>query len=97
MFYCQLCTYKTNNRNKIHKHHIVPKELSGTNINSNLVFLCPSCHANIYIPNTTSGNHSIKSNNSIIINKWLQSTGGYVLEYIDNNGNVNYNIERNIQ
>ena len=76
------CNYKTNNRTQIHNHHIIPKEIGGSDNKSNRIYLCPNCHNKIYIPNCTSGIHSFNYDTSIIIINKLQSTSGMVLEYI---------------
>ena len=67
MYYCQLCSYRTENRNQIEYHHIIPKENNGEDGQRNQVFLCPNCHKKVYIENSRAGIHSIKNNNSIII------------------------------
>ena len=79
------CGYETKNRTQIHEHHIVPKELGGKDKKFNKIFLCPNCHNRVYIPEAKIGIHSIKNDNSIIISKWLMSTAGKVLEYIEQN------------
>lgn len=76
------CTYKTDNRTQIHNHHIIPKEIDGNNHNSNRIWLCPNCHAKIYVPEVKRGIHSFNTENSIIINSKLNSTAGKVLEYV---------------
>jgi uncharacterized protein YlaI len=77
------CTYKTESRTQIHKHHIISKELGGSDNEGNRIFLCPNCHNRIFIPEAESGIHSFEHDNSIIINNKLDSTSGIVLEYID--------------
>ena len=77
------CNYETENRSQIHNHHIIPKENGGNDSNGNRIMLCPNCHSRVYVPNCTSGIHSINSDNSIVINHKLQSTSGIVLEYVD--------------
>ena len=83
MFKCEFpnCDYETDCRNKIHLHHIVPKELNGNNQRNNLIHLCPNCHSKIYIENSKLGNLSIKSDDSIIIINRLLSTNGSVLHF----------------
>ncbi len=96
MFYCELCNYTTEIRSKINEHHINPKENNVSNDNYNLVYLCPNCHNKIYIPESTKGIHSIKSNDSIIINGWLKSTDGRILSIIHTNSdNEEYIISKN--
>jgi hypothetical protein len=82
MFYCELCNYSTDSRSKINFHHIVPRELMGSNNESNRIYLCPTCHSLIYVEGTSSGIHSIRCEKSIIIFGWFQSTSGRVLQYI---------------
>jgi hypothetical protein len=94
-FYCELCDYTSKNKSKIQKHHIVPKEKSGTNYEYNVIFLCPTCHTNIFIPDSKFGNHSIKSSKSIIINRKVLSTEGMMLEYVDESGNTVYSKIKN--
>lgn len=90
MFSCEFpyCDYSTNDRSKIDYHHIIPREHDGTNDEWNLIYLCPNHHRRIYISGT-HGNHSRKSEDSIEINGWKSSTGGKILEYIEN-GEVCY-------
>ena len=85
MFKCTLCEYQSE-RTSIHYHHIIPRELGGTDKASNLVYLCPNCHNKVFVPDSNSGIHSFKNNNSIQIFGWLNSTVGRVLCYIDHNG-----------
>lgn len=94
MYKCQFpnCSYECNERSYIHNHHIVPKELGGSDKSGNRIYLCPNCHCRVYIPESSSGIHSIKSNNSIIIIGWLMSTAGKVLEYINSNEELTYNF-----
>ena len=86
MHFCEICNYQSENISKLHKHHIIPKELNGSNDLWNLVLLCPSCHTNVFIPKCKYGNHSIKTSKSFIIESKMLSTDGMVLKYIDNNG-----------
>lgn len=83
MYNCQFpdCKYQTENRSQIVDHHIIPRELGGSNKKNNLIFLCPNHHTKIYIPEATNGIHAIKGDDSIILKGWLNSTGGKVLEY----------------
>jgi len=83
MFYkCEFpfCEYTTMVRNKIHFHHIIPKELNGSG-KHNLIKLCPTCHSKIFVENSLSGNHSIKDKDSIVILNRILSTAGTVLKY----------------
>lgn len=91
--YCCLypkCDFTTSKRREIDYHHIIPKELNGSNNASNRMWVCPNHHRLIFVPGTTNGHHSIKSKNSIIIKKFLQSTNGIVLSYIDCEDNKEY-------
>lgn len=81
MFHCELCNYYSI-RSKLELHHIIPRSLGGSNKSNNLVYLCPTCHNLIYIDGMTHGKHSIKVDNSIIINSWKMSTSGKVLHFI---------------
>jgi len=80
-----LCEYQSE-RTSIHLHHIIPRELGGSDKPCNLVYLCPNCHNKVFVPDSTSGIHSFKNNNSIQILGWLSSTSGRVLHYINHNG-----------
>lgn len=77
------CGYITENRTQIHEHHIIPRELNGSDKKSNKLFVCPNCHNKIFIPDSNSGIHSFNNANSIIINHKLDSTSGPVLEYVE--------------
>jgi len=94
MYKCEFpdCGHSTEDRNQIHSHHIVPKELDGVNDDYNKISVCPNCHNRIYVEGTKSGIHSIKNKNSIILNGWLTSTNGKVLEYIDVDGEIEYHF-----
>ena len=76
------CTYSTSSREKIDYHHIKPKELGGSNKHHNRIFLCPTHHRHIYIPEAAYGIHSIKDKDSIIIKGYIDSTAGKGLRYI---------------
>lgn len=80
---CKLCSYTTDNRNQIHKHHILPKEQNGSNNKYNIVIVCPNCHCLIYSKYATKGIHSIKNDNSIEIIGYRNN--GKYLEVIKNN------------
>jgi len=83
MFKCQYpnCDYKTENRWQIHHHHIMPKEMGGTDNDWNLIWLCPTHHSKIYIPESKSGIHKNKGKDSIQLIAWRN--GGMILEYIE--------------
>lgn len=97
MYYCELCTYSTPNRNNIENHHIVPKELEGSDLNWNRIYLCPNCHKRVYIEGSTSGIHSIKNSDSIIIKGLFNSTDGklYLIESME--GVEKYIVMKNSQ
>jgi len=94
MYRCQFCEFETNERSLIHKHHIIPKELQGSNKETNRVYVCANCHGLIYIPESQSGPHSIQKENSIIIKGWLSSTSGRVLHY-SNGAEEDYLLDKN--
>lgn len=80
------CTYKTENRNKIDFHHIVPREL-WPRLNQNVTLsFCPTHHRLIYHPETKSGMHSIKSEDSLEILGIFKTTHGYSVEYRNADG-----------
>ena len=91
---CQFpnCSYSTDSRHQIHYHHIDPVELEGSNKKFNRIWLCPTHHSWVYIPESKSGIHSIKTDNSMVLLSWKQSTVGRVLEYIKN-GEKCYEIQ----
>lgn len=95
MFHCQLCDYQTNERSSIHYHHIQPKECGGCNQKKNRVYFCPNCHIKIFCSLTESGIHSILKEDSIEIVGWFSSTGGRVLQYMQNN-QENFVEDKNI-
>jgi len=94
MYYCELCDYKTKNRNNIEIHHIVPKELNGSNKKSNKVYVCGTCHSKIYVNGSKSGAHSIKNTSSIVINGWFYSTTGAML-LIEKDGKEEWLVRKN--
>ena len=85
MYCCEFpgCTYFTAVKSQINYHHIVPKELNGSDKKFNRIFLCPTHHTKVFIPEATRGIHTKKGIDSIIINGWRHSTAGKILEYID--------------
>lgn len=68
-------------RSKIHFHHITPREVDKSRKNRITVPLCPTCHSLIFHPKSTSGNHSIKVNESIEILGMFPSTFGEVMHF----------------
>lgn len=83
---CAFCDYETMDRAKIHQHHIQPRESGGNNKQYNLILLCPNHHNLVYCPEAKMGIHSLKSENSIQIIGWVQSSCGKLLRYIDEKG-----------
>lgn len=83
MYKCQMpdCDYMCEDKSQINFHHIVPQSMGGSNNPSNLIELCPNCHARVYVPEMKHGTHSIKHSNSVILHGIFLSTGGYVLNY----------------
>ena len=97
MYYCQMpeCDYICEDRSQINFHHIVPRELGGNNKSSNLIELCPNCHAKVYVAEAKSGYHSIRHNNSVILISKMLSTGGHVISYRDiDDDEVKYSMIR---
>ena len=87
MFKCEFpgCDYTTKYRTQINNHHIKPVECGGSDKGFNRIWLCPTHHTKVYIPEATRGIHTIKGEDSIMIKGWLQSTKGRILEYININ------------
>jgi hypothetical protein len=86
------CDYCTNTKSQIHLHHIIPREMGGSNKKWNTIYLCPTHHSFIFIPTSKSGIHSIKSKESIIIQGWRITTEGRMLEYINTSGELSYHL-----
>jgi hypothetical protein len=94
MFKCLFCDYETEKRSKIHRHHIVPKELGGSNKRFNRVDLCPNHHNKIYVPDSKQGIHSIKAEDSIILKGWYASSSGKrIMKFINTNNSKELFIE----
>lgn len=93
-YHCQFpnCSYETNLRAQIDLHHIIPKENNGLDDEWNRIWLCPTHHRKIYIPESKKGMHSSKSNDSIVLKGKLKSTGGLLLEYILNDKNCYWEL-----
>ena len=53
---CRLCGFTTDIKSQIHKHHIKPKEVGGSNNKWNLIDVCPTCHSLIYSPYSKTRN-----------------------------------------
>jgi hypothetical protein len=84
--FCELDSFTC----RIHSHHIIPKSKNGSNHPSNLLNLCPTHHAALYVDGETHGIHSkkligngIPLSGSIIVIRKLTSTGGICLFYED--------------
>jgi hypothetical protein len=84
------CDYETDTRSQICIHHIIPRELNGTDDKYNKIICCPNCHSKIFIENATAGIHSVKADNSIILMRWVQSTSGKLLEYKTMDNEIQY-------
>lgn len=97
MYYCEFpgCEYCTIVKSQINYHHIKPKELNGVDSDFNRIYLCPTHHTKIFVPNSKNGIHSIKGDDSIILLGWWDSTGGKVLEYVDIDGKNQFKIKKN--
>lgn len=81
------CTYCTDSRSKIDFHHVTPKEINPHKNNKVTIPLCKTHHALIYHPATNSGQHSIKTDESLSIQMVTNSTAGKVIIYEDMSGN----------
>lgn len=88
MYHCCYpnCTYSTTERSLIEWHHIVPKELNGSDKAYNRIYLCPIHHKMVYVPESMTGQHAKKLAESIIIKGKFKSTCGEVLQIIDTDG-----------
>ena len=42
---CEHCNWRPPKRSMLHAHHIIPQICGGSNDASNLIILCPNCHA----------------------------------------------------
>ena len=81
------CDYCTDSRSKIDYHHVTPKEVNPHKSNKATVSLCKTHHALIYHPEAASGQHAIKSEDSLIIQLVTSSSNGRVILYEDMSGN----------
>lgn len=92
IYKCQFptCGYATESRNSIHYHHIVPKSKGGSDKPFNRIYLCPNCHTRVYVEGVTHGIHSIRKQNSVILEGYVNSTQGKYLKYFDESGKINY-------
>lgn len=82
------CEYETESRSKIDFHHITPRELDPST--KQTIPLCKTHHALIYVPESKVGQHSIKSNDSLIIRGRFKSTIGDSILYENINGEKFY-------
>jgi len=67
---CAICGYSSDDRSRLHEHHITPRAAGGTEDMWNKVVLCPNCHAKVHVPGAAHGIHSVVRPDSIIINCW---------------------------
>jgi len=67
----------TSCRSLIEKHHIVEQANGGKNHPANIIFVCSNCHSKIHL-------------NLIKPVKWVFSTKGYLLYWIDTQTNKEY-------
>lgn len=76
------CKYVTKDRSLIDFHHIIPRELHPRlNCHVRLTF-CANHHRMIFHPESTSGHHAIKKENSLMIhNIYPTAPQGYAIEY----------------
>ncbi len=83
MYRCQMpfCDYVCDSKSQIDEHHIIPSSMGGSNNGSNIIQLCPNCHARIYVEGISSGRHSVRNTNSIVLLGKVYSTGGHLIEY----------------
>ena len=83
MYQCMFpgCDYQVKDREKIDNHHIVPKELGGSDKHFNRILLCPVHHRCVYVPSAKVGLHSFKREGAIIIQGYMKSTAGKGLIY----------------
>ena len=89
------CEYSTDSRTQINEHHIVPREVGGSNAKWNKIRLCATHHSHIFCEDSRQGIHSIKAKNSIILKGWKISSEGKILEYVDTDGNTKYFSNKN--
>lgn len=84
------CQYSTNSRSKIDYHHVIPRELDPSPRNKMTIPLCKTHHALIYVPESCSGQHSIRTLDSLIIKGIYDSTVGKAILYENMNGEEFY-------
>jgi hypothetical protein len=93
MYYCEMCDYETEDRDRIHYHHIKPKSMKGSDKSFNRLYCCPNCHHRIYITGS-KGIHGIKGVNPIVIESKMLSSAGMVVEY-SMDGKIDYKLLKN--
>lgn len=81
MFKCEFpnCNYITESRSKIDFHHVTPKELDKKS--KVTICLCKNHHALIFHPDVKHGQHSIKTDESLIVLGTFTSTIGKSIHY----------------
>ncbi len=82
------CNYETTIRSKIDYHHVVPREVDKKS--KVTIPLCKTHHSLIYVEESKKGQHSIQSNESLIIRGIFKSTQGNSLLYEDSSGKQFY-------
>ena len=75
------CDYHTNSRSKIDYHHVTPKEVNPHRTNKSTIPLCKTHHALIFHPQATAGQHSIKTEASLVILGVYDGTNGKAVHY----------------
>jgi hypothetical protein len=84
------CDYQTSSRNKMHLHHIIPREVDPKS--KATIPLCPTHHALIFVEESKHGQHSIKTSESLIIRQIFDATSGKCILYEDMNGTEIYHL-----
>lgn len=80
------CTYETDDRSLIDFHHTHLREL-GNQLNKDVeIPLCPVHHKLIFHPDATSGQHSIKHDNSLMVTQVTNTTTGQAVIFEDMTG-----------
>lgn len=75
------CDYCTSSRSKIDYHHVTPKEVNPHRTNRTTIPLCKTHHALIFHPQSTAGQHSIKTSESLAILGVYAGTNGTSVHY----------------
>lgn len=84
------CTYETDVKSYIHLHHIVPRELGGTNLKYNRFYVCPNHHQMLYVKEATSGMHTVFAPGCIMVIGWKSAGDRMFLNYVDHLGIEKY-------